>query len=95
LDYSEDVILKVFHLENGIPARVELPDLLGDLDTIFEVQREDDVIRVRRQGSSKPWKVLFVNVHSIQSDRSSKETPDGALISLNSSTDFLEAKILS
>ncbi len=94
-DYSEDVILKVFHLENGIPARVELPDLLGDLDTIFEVQREDDVIRVRRQGSSKPWKVLFVNVHSIQSDQPSKETSDGALISLDSSTDFLEAKILS
>ena len=94
-DYSEDVILKVFHLENGNRARVEIPDLLGDLNTIFEVQREDAVIRVRRQGSSKPWKVLFVNVHSIQSDQPSKETSDGALISLDSSTDFLEAKILS
>jgi alpha-D-xyloside xylohydrolase len=94
-DYSEDVTLKVFHLENGNQARVEIPDLGGDVGTVFEAQRQGDVIRIERQGSSKPWKVLLVNVHSVKSDQPSEEISEGMLLSLNSSTNFLEVKILS
>jgi hypothetical protein len=87
------VILKVFHLENGNQARVEIPDLLGDSDTTFEAQRENDVIRIRRQGSSKPWKVLLANIHSIESEQPSEGTSEGVLISLDRSVSNLEVRI--
>jgi hypothetical protein len=76
-------------------VRVEIPDLVGDLDTVFDAQRESDVIRIQRQGSPKPWKALLVNVHSIESKQPSEETSEGMLISLDSSTNVLEAKLLS
>lgn len=93
-EYSQDVILKVFHFENGNQARVEIPDLIGDLDAVFEAQREEDLIRIQRQGSSKPWKVLLVNVHSIESDQPSEATSEGMLISLDSPINLLEVKVL-
>jgi alpha-D-xyloside xylohydrolase len=94
-DYSADVILKVFNLENGNQAHVEISDLVGDLDTVFDAQRKGDVIQIQRQGSSKAWKVLLVNVYSIESDQPSDKTSEGMLISLDSSANLLEVKVLS
>jgi alpha-D-xyloside xylohydrolase len=94
-DYSEDVILKVFHLENGNSTRVEIPDLAGDLDTAFDAQREGDVIRIQRQGSPKAWKVLLVNVHSVESEQPSEETSEGMLVSIDGSINLVEVKVVS
>jgi len=92
-DYSDDVILKIFQLGDGKQVLVEIPDLLGNTDAIFHIQREQDIIHIQRQGSQKPWKILLVNIHSIETKQLSKQTSEGVLLSLERSTDSLELKI--
>jgi alpha-D-xyloside xylohydrolase len=93
-DYSSDVILKVFQLENGTHLQVEIPNLSGNAETLFDVQRANDVIRIERQGSSKTWKILLVGIHSIESDQASEQTSEGMLFSLQREMNVLEIKIL-
>ncbi len=93
-DYSEDVILKVFQLENEGRVQIQIPNLAGDIETTFNVQHKNDVIHIQRQGLSKAWKVLLVNVQSIESDHPSEQTSEGVLFSLSSSTNLEEIKIL-
>ena len=91
-DFSEDVILKIFQLTEGKQVRVEIPNLNGDVETTFEVQREDGIIRIARQGLSKPWKVLFVNASAAESELPSEETAEGRLFSIDRATDIVEIK---
>ncbi|HSJ89295.1 MAG TPA: alpha-xylosidase [Anaerolineales bacterium] len=91
-DFSEDVILKIFQLTEGKQVRVEIPNLNGDVETTFEVQREDGIIRIARQGLSKPWKVLFVNASAAESELPSEETAEGRLFSVDRATDIVEIK---
>ncbi len=93
-DYSDNVILKIFHLENGKQVRTEIPNLEGNVETIFDVQREHDVIHVERQGAPKEWKILLVNLHSIESDQPAEPTSEGALISLDHLINDVKIKIL-
>lgn len=93
-DYSEDLTLKVFQFENGEQVRVEIPDLKGNTETIFDVTRENDVIHLQRQGSARAWKILLVNVHSIETSQTIEQTPEGLLIPFESSTDTIDIKIL-
>src|SRR5215207_2709049 len=76
-DYSEDITLKVFQLENGRSIRVKIPALTGTVDTVFDVNCAEDVIHIERQGPPKAWKVLLVNVHSIESNEVAEQTPQG------------------
>src|SRR6266516_972143 len=93
-EYSEDVILKVFQFENGGHVQTQIPNLAGDIETTFNVQRENDVIHIQRQGPSKGWKVLLVNIPSIESDHPSEEMPEGVMLSFDRSTNLVEIKIL-
>ncbi|MEO5888431.1 MAG: alpha-xylosidase [Anaerolineales bacterium] len=93
-DYSEDVTLKVFQLENGRSIRVEIPTPAGNVETIIDVQREDDIIRIQRQGPPKAWKVLLVNVHSIESNEALEQTSEGMLIVPGHSAETMEIKVL-
>jgi alpha-D-xyloside xylohydrolase len=94
-DFGENVVLKVFQFENGKKAHVEIPDLAGNIETVFDVQREDDVLRIERKGPAKPWKALLMNVHSVESDHPFEQTSDGVLLSLDGSLSVAEVKILS
>lgn len=60
-DYSDGVLLKVFQLESGKRIWVEIPNLTGDVETSFNVQRAGEFIRIQRQGPPKPWRILLVN----------------------------------
>ena len=93
-DYSNDVILKVFRLENGRQVQVEIPDLSGNAETFFDVQRANDVIRIERKGLSKTWKIVLVGIHSIESEQPSEQTSEGMLFSLQREMNVLEIKIL-
>ena len=92
-DYSNDVILKVFQLENGRHVQVEIPDLSGNAESLFDVQRANDVIRIERQGLPKAWKILLVGIHSIESDQPSERISEGMFFSLQPETNVLEIKI--
>jgi alpha-D-xyloside xylohydrolase len=93
-DYSNDVILKVFQLENGRHVQVEIPDLSGNPESLFDVQRANDVIRIERKGLSKTWKIVLVGIYSIESDQPSEQISEGMLFSLQRETNVLEIKIL-
>ena len=93
-DYNDDVTLKVFQLENDRSVRVEIPNLTGTVETIFDMQRKGDVIHIQRQGPSKAWKVLLVNVHSIESNEAVENTSEGMLIVPENSANAVEIRIL-
>jgi alpha-D-xyloside xylohydrolase len=93
-DFSDDVILKIFQLEDGKQVRVEIPHLEGSVETIFDVQRENGIIRIERQGPSKVWNVLLVNVSSAESKIPSEGTSEGRLFSIDAETDVVEIKAL-
>ena len=93
-EFSEDAILEVFQLEEGKHVRVEIPDLKGDAETIFEVQRENGTIRVERLGPPYAWKVLLINIFSTESDQPSEQTSEGCLFSMDPPVNFVEIKLL-
>jgi alpha-D-xyloside xylohydrolase len=93
-DYSDNVVLKIFQLEDGKQVRVDIPDTDGNIETVFDIAREKDVVRIQRQGSSKNWNVLLVNVHDVESNSSSEQTPEGRLFILVNTTDSLQIKLL-
>jgi len=94
-DYSEDVTLKIFQLENGRHIRVVIPTLAGNVETIFDVQRDGDVIHIKRQGAPKAWKVLLVNISSIESNEAVERTPEGMLILPENAAEVVETRIPS
>jgi alpha-D-xyloside xylohydrolase len=65
-DYSNDVTLQVYELENKNQIQVEIPTLGGKIETMFSVLRKDDVINIQRQGSSKPWNVSLMGVTNVR-----------------------------
>ena len=93
-DYSDDITLKVFQLENGGRIRVEIPTLAGNVETIFDMQREGDVIHIQRQGPPKAWKVLLVNIYSIESNEAVERTSEGTLILPGNSANIVEIRVL-
>lgn len=94
-DYSDDVTLKIFQLENGRHIRVVIPTLAGNVETIFDVQRDGDVIHIERQGPQKAWKVLLVNVSSVESNEAVERTSEGMLILPENAAQVVEIRIPS
>jgi len=84
----------VFQLENGRRVRVEIPTLTGNVDTIVDVNRAGDIIHFERQGPLKAWKVLLVDVHSIESNEVVEQTPEGMLILPADSTNVVEVRVI-
>jgi alpha-D-xyloside xylohydrolase len=93
-DYSDDVTLKVFQLENGRHIRVEIPTLTGNTETIFDVQREGNIIHIQRQGPPKAWKILLVNIYSIESNETVERMSEGVLILPGNLVNIVEIKVL-
>jgi alpha-D-xyloside xylohydrolase len=65
-DYSDEVTLQVYQLEEGKQVSVEIPGLDGKIETTFNFRRAGDEIHVERQGSSKAWNVLLVGIFSVE-----------------------------
>jgi alpha-D-xyloside xylohydrolase len=93
-DYSDDVTLRVYQLENGKNLRVEIPSPGGNTETIFAISREKNVIKIQRQGAPKVWKVLLVNVHSVESSADVKLTSEGTLVMPENTANSLEINVL-
>ncbi|MGB8982850.1 MAG: alpha-xylosidase [Anaerolineales bacterium] len=58
-DYSEDLTLQIYHLEDGKTISVEIPSLDGKIETTFEVTRQGQDIHIRRRGPAKAWSVAL------------------------------------
>jgi alpha-D-xyloside xylohydrolase len=84
-DFSEDVTLQVYQLEDGNQVSTEIPALDGKLATRFDIQRDKKVIHIRRQGPAKAWNVLLVGVDFVE------EAEDAEIEMMGSST-LMKAK---
>ena len=65
-DYSADVTLQVYQLEDGKQVTVEIPALDGKIETKFEIHRDGNIFRVLRRGASRAWNVLLVGINSVE-----------------------------
>lgn len=94
-DFSDDLTLRVYQLESGKSVRVEIPSLIGKIETFFNVSRDENVIRVWREGPPKAWKVYLVNLHAVKSSAQTKSTPEGTLVTPEKTENSVEITILS
>jgi len=93
-DYSDNLTLRVYQLESGSSVRVEIPSAKGNVETTFDINREENAIHIRRKGPPKAWKVLLVNVHSVQPGKNVKLTPEGTLLTPEKTENSLRINII-
>jgi len=82
-DYSDNITLRIYQLENGKSVRVELPSLAGGTETTFNITKAEELITIQRQGPPKAWKVLLVNNHSNKLGKKGELVPEGTLFTPN------------
>ena len=84
-DYSQDVTLQVYELEEGKQVSLVIPSVKGDIDMKFEIKRESGIVTVEQQRASKPWKLLLVGIKTVKSvDGGAAESiPSGTLVTPN------------
>jgi alpha-D-xyloside xylohydrolase len=88
-DYSDGVTLQVYQLEDGVQINVEIPALDGTIETSFDVSREDKMVHIQRQGSAKPWNVIFVGINAVDNP-DIEISNNSALIKVSPETDKLK-----
>ncbi|HSH77307.1 MAG TPA: alpha-xylosidase, partial [Herpetosiphonaceae bacterium] len=81
-DYSDDVTLHVYQLEDGERVRAVVPGGVEGEEIAYEVQRAGQMITVDRQGSPMPWRLLLAGIASVaEVDGGAHEAgPQGTLI---------------
>jgi len=66
-DFSDGVTLQVYQLENGYSTKVEIPTVDGKIETTFKIERNEQVIHIKRLGPAKPWNIVLIGITSIAS----------------------------
>jgi len=96
-DYGEGVTLHMYELEEGKHVSLVIPSVKGDIDTTFEIKREDGTLTVVRQGASKPWKLLLVGIKTVKSVNGGTEesTPNGILVTPTMKANRLRISLVS
>ena len=96
-DYSQDVTLRVYELEEGKQVSLVIPSVKGDIDTKFEIKRESGIVTVERQRASKPWKLLLVGIKTVKSvdGGATESTAIGTLITPDIKADRLRISLAS
>ncbi|MEN9562206.1 MAG: hypothetical protein RIR73_450 [Chloroflexota bacterium] len=61
-DYSENITLHIFELEESQQIKVEIPNLRGQVETVFEVTRMKNIIHIQRRGPAKAWAVSIAGL---------------------------------
>jgi alpha-D-xyloside xylohydrolase len=94
-DYSDGVTLRVYQLGDRQQTNVEIPTLEGKIETVFDIKREKNILRIQRQGSAKPWNVLLLGIDSIEDiENANIEIVNGsALISVDSKINDLNIQV--
>ncbi|MBN8657065.1 MAG: alpha-xylosidase [Anaerolineae bacterium] len=66
-DYSDGITLHIFELEENQKVNVEIPNLRGQVKTVFEVKRVKNSIHIQRRGPAKAWAASVQGVRSLAS----------------------------
>jgi alpha-D-xyloside xylohydrolase len=92
-NYSEDVTLQVYQLEEGEQTSVEIPSLEGKIETRFDIRREGNIIRIQRQGPAKAWNVLLVEIDNVENVKGIEIVNGSALVRVDRTTNELTIQI--
>jgi alpha-D-xyloside xylohydrolase len=94
-DYSDDVTLQVYQLDNERLVQIEIPRLDGKIETTFTVLREGNMIHVQRQGLSKSWNVFLMGMTNVRNVEEAKfQISNGStLIKANPQTNELKIQL--
>jgi alpha-D-xyloside xylohydrolase len=94
-DYGDGVTLQVYELADGAQVTTVIPTVTGEIEATFTVKREGQVITVQRQGGSKPWRLLLVNIQTVASVAGGRAqaNPQGVLITPATGADPLEISL--
>ncbi|MBN8658453.1 MAG: alpha-xylosidase, partial [Anaerolineae bacterium] len=71
-DYSDGITLHIFELKEDQQVNVEIPNLSGQVETIFEVARTENIIHIQRHGSEKDWAVSVAGTRTNASAQTSE-----------------------
>jgi alpha-D-xyloside xylohydrolase len=96
-DYSQDVTLQVYELEEGKQVSLVIPSIKGNIDMKFEIKRESGLVTVERQGASKPWKLVLMGIKTVKSvdGGAAESTAIGTLITPDIKADRLRISLTS
>ena len=73
-DYSDNVTLQIYQLQEGVETRVEIPSMSGKTETTFEIKRNHNMIQIQRQGPPKAWNVILTGMETTDGSRVIKAT---------------------
>ena len=79
-DYADNVLLRVFALEDGKTAKTEVYNMAGELDFTAEVTKNGNTI-VAKTDAKKPYRIELVNCDA--------KSADGAALSKEGNSTFL------
>jgi alpha-D-xyloside xylohydrolase len=91
-DYSQNVTLRVYQLEEGKQINVEIPALDGTIETRFVVRRAGAMINIQRQGSVKAWNVRLVGITNVE-NAEDKIINGSSLVEASRETDELKIQL--
>lgn len=63
-DYSAGVTLPLYELEKDARHQMKIPSTQGKVETTFDIQRQPNLIRIRRQGTTEAGKMYLVDIRS-------------------------------
>ena len=75
-DYSLGVTLQVYEFADGAQCSVAIPDLRGQVEMVFDVQRTGKRLSIRRTGPDKEWQVLLVGTANVTVEPGNEVVPD-------------------
>jgi alpha-D-xyloside xylohydrolase len=64
-DYSDNITLNMYRLEQGSQVQVEIPGLDGRVETTFDIRHESNRIRVQRHGPPKAWQAALIGMETM------------------------------
>jgi alpha-D-xyloside xylohydrolase len=64
-DYSENITLNIYQLEDEKDIQVEIPLPDGNIETIFGIKRDGNTIHIQRQGPPKAWNVSLFGMETV------------------------------
>jgi alpha-D-xyloside xylohydrolase len=92
-NYAAGVTLQIYQLEEGKTVTVEIPDPSGQVETVFTVSRQKELVRVERKGPVNGWQVLLVGEHHISTEAEIQDTAEGMFVVPEVDAQLLEINV--
>jgi alpha-D-xyloside xylohydrolase len=92
-DYSDNVTLQIYQLEDENPVSLEITGLDGQIETRFDIKNDGRRIQIQRQGSAKEWNVLLIGIEAIEEMENAEIVDGSTLIKLREDTSEITLRL--